>query len=260
MQSVSPKRGYLDRGIKMKYQGEIEFRVRNFPQEFDAFDVFIGKDDVQKIKISSQDDVLILKCVVAFEGIERVEEIDKKCKIYCEGTVGKLACFFEEAFSEVSFEVGNLVDQNGESFIYKPKRMVLRRVVGTFSLHAPVDQKKLVKFVNDSGLDKDNYCELFSFILKFDNDVQKFLFLYNMLLEFSGDKQPRVDEKIRNVYPDVSMSISEHTNKPETIYTRLRNEVGHKRSDASYMRTIGGISSNILKFQNIVKKIIFKME
>ena len=61
--------------------------------------------------------------------------------------------------------------------------------------------------------------------------VEEFMHLYNILLMLFNDKQPAVDAFIVAEEPAVPQTPDPrpgHTNM-ETVYTRLRNELGHKR-------------------------------
>lgn len=86
--------------------------------------------------------------------------------------------------------------------------------------------------------------------------VEEFMHLYSMLLELVGEKQERVDAFIRQVEPGVAMSISCHTGKPETIYTRLRNEVGHRRPGTTIQSTRAEMVANIGGLREIVRAAI----
>jgi len=262
LQSVSPKRGYFDREIKMKYQGEIEFRAKEFPFEFNAIEVFVGGDELKKISIFVVDRVIVFSCFVLFDEYGEINRIVQLCKKSCEMPIDKLSCFFNVKIESVCFEVGRFIGENGEVLVYEPTRIVSKRVAGYFDLIGEVDHSRLTKFMNKSDPSIDYYSKLYHQVLKFDNDAQIFLFLYNMLLKFSGDSQECVDQKIRDVYPAVPNFIAKVKGKDilETLFTRLRNEVGHNRKNASFLSTSSEISRNLKKFQDVVRKIIFKIE
>jgi hypothetical protein len=60
--------------------------------------------------------------------------------------------------------------------------------------------------------------------------VEEFMHLYNILLMLHNDHQPTVDAFIKSQEPGVQETLSPHTSKMETVYTKLRNELGHKRA------------------------------
>ena len=65
--------------------------------------------------------------------------------------------------------------------------------------------------------------------------VEKFMHLYSLLLRFFEDEQAKVDDFIRSQDSAVPQSPDPrpgHSNR-ETVYTRLRNEFAHRRSDGN---------------------------
>lgn len=114
---------------------------------------------------------------------------------------------------------------------------------GWFTLH----RNEFHKEYDLELLIRYNYCLL---ILE---PIGKFVSLYALLLSFANDKQNAIDGLIKSVYPEVTMSTSPHTGKPGTIFTRLRNELAHRRSNTSIMKTHDEIKSNLDKFVDVVK-------
>jgi hypothetical protein len=90
--------------------------------------------------------------------------------------------------------------------------------------------------------------------------------LYHLLFVISGDDQKKADEIIKKHQPDVKETISphkkdkkmKHEDKLETSYTRLRNEIAHKREGCSPEKTRNEIDSYVNKFQNIVKQAVLE--
>jgi len=63
--------------------------------------------------------------------------------------------------------------------------------------------------------------------------VARFMELYKVFLSIFGDSQKQVDQFIQSAEPNVP--VSPRPDKPhikETVYTRLRNEIGHLRPNA----------------------------
>lgn len=60
--------------------------------------------------------------------------------------------------------------------------------------------------------------------------VEEFMFLYALLLDLLGDEQKSVDAFVKTVEPAVALTPSpKRQGTTETMYTRLRNELAHKR-------------------------------
>jgi len=92
-----------------------------------------------------------------------------------------------------------------------------------------------------------------------ENSIAKFMLLYHVLLFLAGDKQEQVDSLIRRVYPEVEESISpKHGNKKETVFTRLRNELAHRRKDVDLQKTIDEITRKGGQLTEITKSAILE--
>jgi hypothetical protein len=80
--------------------------------------------------------------------------------------------------------------------------------------------------------------------------VEEFMHLYNLLLMFFDDDRPgaqgRLDEFIRREEPGVASTP--HPRRPnvdETLYTRLRNELGHNRKGVNLDTTKAEMRKNL---------------
>lgn len=74
---------------------------------------------------------------------------------------------------------------------------------------------------------------LFRSALQSTSPVEEFLHLYNILMMLFNDDQRRVDNFICSKNPGVPLTPDPRKNKNrlETVFTRLRNELGHNRQD-----------------------------
>lgn len=88
--------------------------------------------------------------------------------------------------------------------------------------------------------------------------IGRFISLYTLLLHIYSDKQGKVDRAILKI--DSSVCQFRYPHKPgfETIFTRLRNELSHKRKGVNILKTHIEIKANIDRFEQIVKKLIIK--
>lgn len=87
----------------------------------------------------------------------------------------------------------------------------------------------LKKQIEDRWSNSIVLIRLFRNSISQEDPVTRYLLLYNVLLFANSDKQPKLDECIVKIDSNVERSLSPINNKPETIYTRLRNEIGHVR-------------------------------
>jgi hypothetical protein len=95
---------------------------------------------------------------------------------------------------------------------------------------------------------------LFSYAIRIDEPVVQFMLLYLILYEIFKN-QKSIDKYIMKVSPSTLQVPSPHNNKPETIYTKLRNEITH-RVDNSPRETRSGIIGNTHKLKCIVHTAI----
>lgn len=99
--------------------------------------------------------------------------------------------------------------------------------------------------------------KLFGVAMRQSDPVLRYMILYNLLLTCNDDKQKKVDCALRKIEPDILM-----TDKPaplkgkETRYTRLRNEIAHKREGVDINTTVKEISEVVTTFASLVKRII----
>jgi hypothetical protein len=94
-----------------------------------------------------------------------------------------------------------------------------------------IDPAKLKDELEQASPPGDSYYKLFRSARQSMSPVEEFMHLYNILLMLYNDRQPAVDAFIKSQEPKVPNTPSPH--KPgvkETVYTRLRNELGHKRA------------------------------
>ncbi|GEM_PF-3837347 len=89
-----------------------------------------------------------------------------------------------------------------------------------------------------------------------EDPVTRYLLLYNVLLFIHSDRQKELDKCIAKIDTNVEHKPSPKDNKPETIYTRLRNEIGHNRQGVKSQTTIKEITEQLSKFTDIVKQVV----
>lgn len=89
--------------------------------------------------------------------------------------------------------------------------------------------------------------------------VNRFMFLYNILLRLHRDNQTLVDNFIRQEDPNVAETPSplpRKRNMMETVYTKLRNEVAHARQGSTPNQTRDDIASHVDGLQAIVRSAL----
>jgi hypothetical protein len=87
--------------------------------------------------------------------------------------------------------------------------------------------------------------------------VEEFMHLYGILLSQFGDKQSDVDQFIVQIEPSVPQSPSPwKMGATETLYTKLRNQLAHKRADATLEAIRHEIAAHVGMLRRIVREAI----
>ena len=86
--------------------------------------------------------------------------------------------------------------------------------------------------------------------------IGRFIALYSLLLTIGNDHQSEVDKLILTIEPTTQQTLSPKTGKPETLYTRLRNQLAHDRQNATLFSTHEDIQLHLNRFEWIVKSIV----
>lgn len=154
-----------------------------------------------------------------------------------------------KATGQVFYEVnGNL-----QEFNLKPKSSSTATFVGVGMASE--------QWFNDKGPQfhkKYNYDLLkrFNFSKAIEEPIGKFVSLYSLLSSQCGDQQTEIDKLIEGVDSNVGKSLSPKTGRPETIFTRLRNELAHHREGTSVVETHRSVEVHLQRFEWIVKVIV----
>lgn len=133
-----------------------------------------------------------------------------------------------------------------------------RRVVTRQDVTPDEEQrKKLQAVVQQSHKSADLY-SAYRFAVRQDDAVKRYMFLYNILLRLHGDDQRAVDNFIQQEEPNVQLNTSNRRTKKarkpmETVYTTLRNEVGHVRSQSDPAQTSADIAKYVDRLQDLTR-------
>lgn len=90
---------------------------------------------------------------------------------------------------------------------------------------------------------------IFSYAMRIEEPIVKFMLLYLILYEVYKD-QKSIDQFIMRASPSTLQMPSPHNGNPETVFTKLRNEVTHRISNPPE-RTRSEIITNMLELENI---------
>jgi hypothetical protein len=129
----------------------------------------------------------------------------------------------------------------------------------TFEVIKSLSENSLNKLKErlQADCERNFYFSSYRFAVRQKDLIAKFMLLYNLLLAIVGDNQKKADELIEKYQPNVQKTQSPHNqNISETIYTRLRNEIAHKREGCFPEKTRNEINSLVGNFQFILKQAV----
>ena len=99
------------------------------------------------------------------------------------------------------------------------------------------------------------YQKMFIAALDSDDTVARFMMLYLIGLSLFGESQQQFDTEIRRLEPSVTFSPG-HSGRPESVYTKLRNQIGHVRPGTTIDQTRGEMSQRLRGLTNIIKQLL----
>jgi hypothetical protein len=106
----------------------------------------------------------------------------------------------------------------------------------------------------------EEYFALFRSALLSASPVERFMHLYNILLMYFDDERPGAQERLDNFIleqkPAVPMTPNPRTKRPETVYTRLRNEFAHQRRGVNLDETKAEMRKRLGELIELTKRAI----
>lgn len=103
------------------------------------------------------------------------------------------------------------------------------------------------------------YYDLFRSALSLDDALSKFMAIYNIVLLLNNDSQEEVDTFAFSVQPGIATNSPfrpRRSGMPETIYTRLRNQVGHVRPGTTIEQTRTEMQNNLTGLIQLAQELI----
>lgn len=171
--------------------------------------------------------------------------------------VNRISFFVDSKSGDVSYCEGRFVGDDGCVIEYTDVNLKSLSLRTAWSVGIFVDNPEFKVIIEDSDQSNELFFSAYKYCISIDNVVSKFMFLYNILFSLVGDTcQKDVDDLIRSIDKNVIESLSPK-NKLETIYTRLRNEVGHARG-VEFDAIGQDMARCVFVFQGIVKKAIMR--
>ena len=192
---------------------------------------------------------------IALREVNSIVEVDKIGNTIKDNIIDKLCLILSISIKDVRLTGHGLSPREGEDAIAHYILPALQ-VSGTGSCGGKkLDKKILLKVQNEistiSGEQHNPLNALFRYAICAIEPIVQFMMLYLILYEIFKN-QSAIDEFIMRQSPNTIQTPSPHNGKPETIYSRLRNEVTHRTGNPPESIR-NEIIFNISEFTKIVK-------
>ncbi|MBW4577537.1 MAG: hypothetical protein KME08_20070 [Aphanothece sp. CMT-3BRIN-NPC111] len=250
----------------MIIKGQIIFKTAFFGIAFETIEVVAPCTQVSKASIElSPTEGTLLEIEIA--GTDTFNEAINKAR--------EVASYFAKV---LTFDLGifhdnfHLVEDRlfGEGLLPdgNTQRVISLRGSGGAGGSITVEQKlgdkqliELKKLLHNKHLPCFYLYEQFHSALQLTDPMSKFMALYNTILSLCNDNQKDVDKNIMLIQPSVSVNAPYRPRKSgikKTVYTRLRNQVGHVRPGTTIEATSKEMEANLSSFVRITKELISK--
>lgn len=246
-----------------KVEGAISYRA-NLPLIRFAAQTFPPEDkQASAVKIEASEDGKFLHITVFFEGLTSVEQARSFTDAIASQVVNRLT-FKLGAF------IGNAVCQGGGlTYTYPDGTKHYESACVAQSITFGIQSNDVVTYGEESTrqlldvLEKGTikgekeYYPMYRSAVATDDAIARYMLLYMILLYIFDDSQNKVDKFIRTQDSGV-----EYKDKPkgfngkETVYTRLRNQIGHRRKDTSIEDTRTEMNRHVQGLERLVKVAI----
>lgn len=227
----------------------ITFEVEKSPIKFKEKMIFIGKKSKMKLVFSSLDkDILKIKLFFL-----------PGCKTDNKLQIGNN--LISKILDILSFEYKSGIKQ---AKIIEKKIASFNEDHSGLSSFLTISKPSVTKNQLSTIIDKHNndniYIDLYRIAINENNPIASFMLLYNILLNVTSNNgregQNLVEKYIKNNFPETEFTQNEFNKNQESIFTRLRNEIAHKRNNSNFKTTKKEIRNNLKQFKKIVQKVI----
>lgn len=240
-------------------EGNITFRTSLPDIEFDAIEFMTSCPGVLKATIASGSEngatlqISIAGATSINEAIALAKEIAQQVTNILSFEFGlgiEVFRYAEHSFLEVSNQ--NQVFHVGDSINIRDAAICSVKLGHS-------NREKLKSILEQADENCYLYYEMFRVALCLTDPLATFMALYSIVLSLSDDLQEKVDHFVILIQPNVQINLPYRKRKsaiPETIYTRLRNEVGHIRPGATIQETRNEMTKNLAGLIEVTKQII----
>jgi hypothetical protein len=247
-----------------KVQGTIKFSAQIVDEKgltFPLFEFSPNEPGVDKVEIEAPTDGEI-KCTVHLSGVDNYEQAEAISTNIHLAVLDRISFYYG-----ISIEDGRLTVVDIRPIDPAEGSVIIPMVGHSGIKGAPA---KLVHGLTEASLKPKleqiappggRSFSLFRSALLSKSPVERFMHLYNILLMFFNDDEPgaagRLDNFVRTENPGVPQTA--HPKFPgvsETVYTRLRNELGHPRRGVNLDQTKAEMKTRLGELIALTKRAI----
>jgi hypothetical protein len=266
--------GIYQDGKKLKSnEGIITFSAPSEEIKFDLIKLITPYPDIPIIKLKTTEEN-ILSITFHVENLFSQEDAKSKLFPILEILLNLLVYLTRRPIGEPYFQAATLPLPIGKKSInglqLKGSHMIMfsseprtTRFFGGKLTPGPEFVKKLENHFQKSIF--GNICfKMYRLAVNQQDTLGKFMLLYSVMLQLTKNElQDEVDKLILNIEPNVKQTPKppklkkrSKVNPNETIFTRLRNEIAHRRANVDIKNTSEEIKKNINDLDLIVIKIL----
>ncbi len=239
--------------------GTIEFAVPVVGLRLEQIEVSNWHPAVEKVVLETQDGER-LRIVFHLINVFTFEDAEAIADGILPSIVNRLAFYRNTRVGDPYFTGGSLPkDTSGSSYTVTGTVRIRGNSAMAVDTPSATERREIARLLEEPYTHNELY-SAYRFASNQSDAVARFMFFYNVLLQLHNDNQGHVDTFIRQEEPNVPQSTSPH--KPsvmETVYTRLRNEVSHRRTKTTPEQTRTEIEGNVAALQQLVKTAISRI-
>jgi hypothetical protein len=249
--------------VKSKIQGTIKFSAQIVDENgltFPLFEFSPNEPGVDKVEIEGPTDGEI-KCTVHLSGVDNYEQAEAiSTKVHL-AILDRISFCYGISIEDGRLSVVDIRPVDPGGFVIIPTTGRYGITGATAKLVHGLTEASLRPKLEQIAPPGERSFSLFRSALLSKSPVERFMHLYNILLMFFDDDQKgaqgRLDNFVRTENPGVPQTA--HPKFPrvsETVYTRLRNELGHPRPGVNLDKTKAEMKTRLGELIGLTKRAI----
>lgn len=219
---------------------------------------------IDSIDIHSTDSTLYILFNMHCKESKFDDKTKKDCQEFCKAIADNLSLKLSTCIDKLKYEGSTFKNANIISCEINEVIYCTSIFEGTVE-HGNTSTLEISNFISNNINNNGLLASLFNNALCIKHEATQFLLLYLILLTLNNDSQADVDKFIKikdnraKITEKPKQKNSKKPQKTETIFTRLRNELAHKRDDVDTNNTLKEISENLNSLRQITREAIFEI-